>query len=101
MKKNKKKAVKGVLIYLILTVGLWMFLYSYANSYNRLTDEKIVPAALNVEENSGELEIIGKKYKLDFDMLAPESKLYFVAYLFTPSELRRDIMFLCTESAWK
>lgn len=85
---NKKTAVKTVIICTILTVGAWMFLYSYANSYNRLTDEKIVPAVINVDENGMELELIGKGFRFDTDCLKAESKLYFILYLIVPIESR-------------
>jgi|GEM_PF-2556332 len=97
MKKMKKTAVKWVIFYLISTVGIWMFLFSYANSYNKLTDDKIAPAVLHTDENGIELEIIGKSFKPSLEAFEPESKLYFGAYLFMPEEMR----ILCTESAWK
>lgn len=88
--RNRKKntAVKAVIFCTILTVGIWMFLYSYANSYNRMTDEKIVPAVINVDENGTELDIIGKKIRLDTDCFNDESKLYFILYLIMPIESR-------------
>lgn len=91
MRKSKKTVVKAIIVYIVLTVGLWMFVYSYANSYNKLTDKKIVPAALVTRENEAELEIIGMSFKLDSAMISPESKLYFAAYLFMPVELRNGI----------
>lgn len=90
MKKNSKKntAVKAVIVCAILTVGVWMFLYSYANSYNRLTNEKIVPAVVKSDESGMELELIGKGYRLDTDCFKSESKLYFILYLIVPIESR-------------
>lgn len=97
MKKNKKTAVKWVILYLIITAGLWMFLYSYANSYNKLTDDKIVPAALHTNKHGIELEVIGKSFKPSLEAFESDSKLYFAAYIFMPEEMR----ILCTESTWK
>ena len=97
MRKYKKTTVKWAILYLIITIGTWMFLYSYANSYNKLTDNKIVPAALHTNEHGFELEIIGQSFKTPLEAFEPESKLYFAAYIFMPEEMR----ILCTESTWE
>lgn len=88
MIKGKKTTVKLIFMYLILTVGLWMFLYSYTNSYNRLTNEKIVPAVLTVSGNDAELTVIGKRIDISLDAVSRESKLFFILYLVCPLELR-------------
>lgn len=92
---GKKKTVIMVLVYLIMTVGLWMFLYSYANSYNRLTDEKIESARLTVSEDRAELELIGEKFVFEQEILPENSKAYFIIYVFTPVELRGLISLMC------
>lgn len=89
------------MIYLVLTVGFWMFLYSYANSYNRLTDEKIVPAEFTVDENGADLHIAGKKFHFNSDIISSDSKKYFISYILAPVEIRCEIMLLCTESFWE
>lgn len=93
MRVKNKTAVKAVFVYIVLTVGLQMFLYAYANSYNRLTDEKITPASLVVGENSAELKILGRSYNFSLNGISPENKAYFIAYLFTPDELRAELLF--------
>lgn len=95
MKSNKKIGVfRTALIYIVLTVGIWMFLYSYTNSYNRLTDEKISPASLIVNDDYAELKILDKSCNISLDAVAPESKLYFAAYLFSPDELKGELLLL-------
>lgn len=95
---SKKIMVRGVLMYLILTTGIWMFLYSYANSYNKLTDDKIPPAAVKVDKERTVLEIMGESYVVNTDLFSPESDFYFAAYMLMPVEVRA----LCTaESAWE
>lgn len=92
---GKKKTVIAVLMYLILTVGLWMFLYSYANSYNRLTDEKIESARLTVADDLAELELIGEKFVFEQEIFPENNKFYFIIYVFTPAELRGIISLMC------
>lgn len=91
MRLKNKTAVRAIFVYIVLTVGFQMFLYAYANSYNRLTDEKITPASLVVAENTAELKILNRSYS--FRGISPESKAYFIAYLFTPDELRAELLF--------
>lgn len=94
--KNKKKIIifRTALIYIVLTVGIWMFLYSYTNSYNRLTDEKISPASLIVNDGYAELKILNKSCNISLDVISPESRLYFAAYLFSPDELKSELLIL-------
>ena len=98
IKKRQKNMVRGVLVYLILTMGLWMFVYSYANSYNRLTDEKIPAAEFIMNENNAEIRAVGRKFNIDTGILAYESDFYFASYMLVPLELK----LLCTvECAWE
>ncbi len=87
-KKRKKTAVRAVFIYMLLTFGLWMFLNSYTNSYNRLSDDKIVPAGLDLYGDTASLEVLNHEILLDLSAIAPESRLYCGAYLLSPDELR-------------
>ena len=95
---RNKKTVRGILVYLILTVGMWMFFYSYANSYNRLTDKKIPPAALKVDKEDVIVEVVGESFRLETDIFSPHSDFDFASYMFVPTEMR----LLCTAvSAWE
>lgn len=95
---GKKITVRLVLMYLILTVGIWMFLYSYSNSYNKLNTEKISAAEIVVDKDKTVVRLAGREYTVDTDVFSPESDFYFAAYMLAPTELR----FLCTaESAWE
>ena len=87
-RKKNKTAVRAVIIYLVVTVGLWMFLFSYSNSYNRLSETKISPASFTVDDASAELDILGQKYSFSLRGAAPESRVYLTAYLLSPDELR-------------
>ncbi len=89
---NKKTAVRIMLLYIILTVGFWMFLYSYTNSYNKLTDEKIVPASLAISVESAELKILDRSFIFSINAIEPDSKGYLCLYLLTPDELRAEIL---------
>lgn len=87
-KKKKKTAAKAAFAYLLLTVGSWMFVNSYANSYNRLTQEKITPASLIMNGNTANIEILEYSARFSTKLIAPESRLYCIAYLLSPDELR-------------
>ncbi|MDE6775673.1 MAG: hypothetical protein K2J37_05200 [Ruminococcus sp.] len=90
IRKNKKPAVRCVLVYIIVTVGLLMFLYAYTNSYNEMNTEKIVPAMLTVSEEKAEFEIIGGKIEFDLEFFQPESKIFLVLYLISDIEIRAE-----------
>ena len=79
---------RTVFSYILITTGIYMFLLSYSNSYNRLTTEKIAPASLNITGSGAELKIIGHKLTFGIDKLMPDSKIYYVLYILTPDELR-------------
>lgn len=87
-RKRKKTAVRAIFIYVLLTFGLWMFLNSYTNSYNRLSGEKIVPAGLDLCGDTASIEVLDHEIILDLSVIAPESSLYCGAYLLSPDELR-------------
>lgn len=87
-RKRKRTAVRAVFIYVLLTCGLWMFLNSYTNSYNRLSRDKIVPAGLDLCGDTASIEVLDHEIRLDLSAIAPESRLYCGAYLISPDELR-------------
>ncbi|MCM1132678.1 MAG: hypothetical protein NC340_04325 [Ruminococcus flavefaciens] len=93
MRIKNKTMVRAILVYIVLTIGMQMFLYAYTNSYNRLTDEKITPASLIVGEESAELKILNRTYNFSLDKISPDSRIYFIAYLFSPDELRAELLF--------
>lgn len=88
LKKKKRTAVRVILVYLILTIGSWMFLNSYANSYNRLSDEKIAPASLNLNGGTAEIQILEHTVEFSLSWLDPDSRFYCGAYILSPDELR-------------
>jgi hypothetical protein len=90
--KINKTAVSAVISYIALTVGLWMFLLCYTNSYNRLSEYKITPASFSVEYGRAELDIIGHKYVSDADIFSPDNKACLIAYIIAPDELRGALL---------
>lgn len=88
MLKNKKNIVRAIIVYVALTMGLWMFLNSYANSYNRLSEEKIAPASLNMSNGKAVLNVLEHSIKLNVTCFSAESRFYFGAYIVSPDELR-------------
>lgn len=86
--KNKKPAVMMILMYLIVTTGLWMFLIVYTNSRNKLTAEHIKPISVKVVGDTLDVSVCGASASRSISGLMPESKLYFALYLVTPEELR-------------
>lgn len=83
-----------MLSYIVLTVGIWMFLYSYSNSYNRLTEDKITPASFVITENKADLKILSQSYELSLERISPENRSYLILYLLTPDELRAELVLL-------
>lgn len=87
-RKNKKTAVTAIFAYLLLTTGLWMFIMSYSNSYNKLSTEKITPASITLTEGSAEMSVLEHSFLLDLACFLPESKLYCGLYIIAPDEFR-------------
>ncbi|MBO6116205.1 MAG: hypothetical protein J6P14_03520 [Ruminococcus sp.] len=85
---KKNTAVRLMLTYITLTGGLWMFIFSYANSYNRLSEEKIPPARLTVSDSSARLDILGQALTFDTSVFSEGSRSTFAAYLLSPDEVR-------------
>lgn len=77
-----------IFVYLLLTAGVYMFLKSCCNSYNRISDEKITPASIVISENKASVSILESKVSFSTEILSPESKLYFTAYLVSPDDIR-------------
>ena len=75
-------------MYLLLVGGSWMFINSYANSFNRLSTEKIVPASLTIQSGNASLYVLGNSLDIDFPSLNTSSKLCFIAYLASDDEIR-------------
>ena len=87
-KKNKKAAVRAVFFYLLLTFGLWMFLDSYANSYNRLSSENIAPASLTLTKDSAKINVLEKSCTIDLSRFSGKNRSYCLLYLASPDEIR-------------
>lgn len=88
LRKNKKTALKAVFLYLLLSGGSWMFINSYANSYNRLSSDDIRPAGVVISGGRASVELLDHSAQFSISGIAPESKAYCGAYLFSPDELR-------------
>ncbi len=87
-RKQKKSAVKAGFVYILLTTGLWMFIMSYSNSYNKLSAEKITPASITLTESIAEMTVLENSLTLDLSGFLPKSKLYSVLYLIVPDEVK-------------
>ncbi len=88
VRKKKKTAVRVIFLYLLITAGLWMFLNSYTNSYNRLSREKITAASLDLKGDKAALGLLEHTVEFSIAGIAPDSKLYCAAYILSPDELR-------------
>ena len=89
MRKSIKKTAAGaVLIYLILSAGLWLFIYSYSSFHRRMTGERLAPASVTLKSGSASVSVIGQEADIDLSPLEPESKLYCAAYILSPDEFR-------------
>lgn len=65
-KKRKRTLLRAIFVYMLLMIGSWMFLNSYSNSYNRLSDEKIAPASLNLSGNTAYIELLDHEISFRF-----------------------------------
>ena len=86
--KKRKTALTAAFLYLLSTGGLWMFVNSYANSYNKLSTKKIVPAVLTVNQDTATMTVLEHTLSADLRKIAPESKFYCGAYIIAPDEVR-------------
>ena len=87
-RKKKITVLRAVFMYLLLSGGSWMFIYSYANSCNHMRGEYMVPAQMVVEDERATVDILGHSAKFSISDIAPHSKLYCGAYLLSPDDLR-------------
>ena len=87
-RKKKKTVLRAVFMYLLLSGGSWMFIYSYANSCNHMRGEYMVPAQMVVEDERAPVDILGHSAEFSISDIAPHSKLYCGAYLLSPDDLR-------------
>ncbi len=86
--RRKKAALAAAIVYMLLAGGSWMFINSYANSFNRLTNEKIVPAVMTIERGRASAEVLGKTLDIDISGINKSSKSWFAAYLAASDEIR-------------
>lgn len=89
MKKNKRK-LKFMFIYILAATGIWMFLCCCSNSYNHISEDKISPAGIIITENSANINILHSEYKLKTDVFKPESRIYYILYLFP--QMKQDLL---------
>ena len=88
MKKTRRTAARAILVYLTMTIGSWMFINSYTNSYNRLTGENIAPASLDLNGSKASVTVLDHSTEIDLAGISPDSRLYYASYVFSPDEIR-------------
>lgn len=86
--KNKKTAFMAVLLYILITSGIWGFLTAYACSYNKLSSEKIKPVSVSLCKDSAEISFLDTSCRFDIKKLKAESKLYYAVYLLSADEAK-------------
>lgn len=84
----KKTAVRVIFVYLLLTAGVYMFLESCSNSYNRLSGEKIAPASIVINGNKASVSILENEVSFSTEIFSPESRMYFFMYLVSTDDIR-------------
>ena len=87
-KKRKKAAASAVFLYLLFAGGSWMFIYSFTNSFNRLTEDKITPASLIVSNGNARVQVLNRSADISLRPFRPDSRLYYGAYIFSSDEIR-------------
>lgn len=84
----KKTAVRVIFVYLLLTAGVYMFLESCSNSYNRLSGEKIAPASIVINGNKASVSILENEVSFSTEIFSPDSDFYFISYLLSTNDMR-------------
>lgn len=85
---RKKTVLRIIFVYILLTAGIYMFLESCSNSYNRISKEKIVPASIVINDNKASVSILESKFNFSIKMFLPKSKIYYVAYTIASDDIR-------------
>lgn len=75
-------------MYLLLSGGSWMFLNSYTNSHNHMSEEKIIPVGITVNEDKASVDILNHHREFSLSGISPDNSNYCVAYLASPDEFR-------------
>ncbi len=93
--KNIKPAAAVMIVYLLLTAGIWMFLYSLTLSGANMTGVRLAPAELITTEGRAELHLAGASVTAPAS-LPGSSNAYLVAYLLSPDEFRAELYVLAS-----
>ena len=98
-RKKKKTAITAVFMYLLMSGGSWMFINSYANSYNHMSEDKMIPAGMVISGGKATVEVLDHSAELSLSGIDPKSKAYCAAYLRSPDEIRcaAYVISLCVE----
>lgn len=87
--KNIKPAAAVMIVYLLLSAGLLMFLYSLTLSGANITGERLAPAELTVTDGKTELHLAGAVFAAG-TRLPDSSNVYLAGYLLSPDEVRAE-----------
>ncbi len=91
---RKSPAVRAFLLYLLLTAGLIMLLYSYTNFYNRLNEDSVTPVSIEFSNGRADVRVIDRKAEFELSEIEPDNKEYFMLYIAMPDEIRAGIVSL-------
>ena len=87
-KMFKKPVMMILFVYVLLTFGAWIFLNAGGSSYNRLSEEKIIPFSVNADGENAEIKILGKIFRIDISGTAPENRAWLSFYLAVSDDIR-------------
>ena len=99
MSRGKKTAVSLIFLYLLLTAGIWTYLYACSNSYNRIYADKVSPARLILEDHCARLHLMQYELEIPLDTVSADTPAAGLLYLITPDELRAAAAMLLNGSA--
>ena len=95
MTKKHRKSIKptagAVIAYLILSVGLWSFMYSYSVSESRISGTRTSPAGFGSDDDGVYLRIGREEYSVSLSALSGDNDAWLAVYLLMPDELRQGI----------
>lgn len=92
--KNKKTAFTAVFLYLLITSGIWAFLVSYTNSYNKLSTQRLLPASAVIKSEQLYLSAADKTVTIDISAFKEKNKFYYQCYLLEPDEIKLTSLIL-------
>lgn len=87
MKQKLRKFLGGLALHLVVSGVALGGIRVYQQGYNTTHREQLQMASLTVQDDTAELQFLGKRCVISTTALAEDSMLYYAAYFLTGGEL--------------